>query len=872
MDPVSIIGTVVGVASLAIQAAQILHNYCSDASSFKQDVEQLLTEVNQLAEVLKNLELFLKRNSTTFLTSVTTNSTLYSANIRCELRLKHLVDSLEKQSQGSKARQAVRTLRWPFKVQETRRIVVELRGYAQTFSLALSIEGCQLLLKTSNEVSLSLKSTADLTSLTNQSMEDIEVILAAVSSLPQSTLAIVHGVQRLEAIAKVDESERALDWLAGTNASSRHQAIRRSRFDSTGDWFFQNGKPGAGKSVLTLLTESSNNIGIGYFYCEYSQAPELQNPDAILASFLRQLVLRVQPIPEELVSLYKHHSKVGTRPEAEELVAMLTILSARFIRVWLFVDALDELEPVSLDGLIGVLEALTNFTGIFITSRPQAMNSDILADNTISCKISAQALDLEIFIRSSLTKAAIASRRLRESVGWDKFVEDVVEKLINKADGMFILVSLQLDMLLRPRTLFEMRKTLENVPEKLPDFYAQTLNRIQARESDMAFKLLAWLVKCLRLLTVGELRVALAVEHSTERLNDDALVSQDDILEMCCGLVIIDDAGVISLAHATVHEYLIEHVEIVRNFDYMITKSCLKYLGFKDFALPVEPALWSPDDLNRRPTPGYRARLRTHPFLSYAATRWISHLSNAGEPSELIDLAVELLESENRAAMLQALSNDSSIFFTYKFSPLHAAAILGSVPIARKLVERTIEYVESSGEPSTLLECIIDGVHPSGNTALLYAVLHRHAAIAKILLETHVVNPSIQDNTLIRWTLEWGNEELLRLMIRSPKFDTALAQRQFPEFKEYFQSGGESGGPQAPPRKLEERDKRHFRAGERGAAVRRQVHLRDPLNDKAKDPEPEGRDREIGEHGDGRGEAGGDRGVCWEKAGGGAGQ
>ena len=222
-------GTVVGVASLAIQAAQILHSYCSDVSSFKRDVKELLTEIIQLAEILTSSEQFLKRNSTTFLTSVTTNSTLYSVNIRCELRLKHLVDSLEKQSQGSKAQQTVRALKWPFKVQETRKITIELRGYTQVFNLALSIEGCQLLLKTSNEVLLCLKGTADLTSLTNQSTKDIELILAAVSSLPQSTLAIVHGVRRLEARAKIDESEKALDWLGGRNANPTHQAIQRLR-------------------------------------------------------------------------------------------------------------------------------------------------------------------------------------------------------------------------------------------------------------------------------------------------------------------------------------------------------------------------------------------------------------------------------------------------------------------------------------------------------------------------------------------------------------------------------------------------------------------------------------------------------------------
>ena len=41
-DPVSIIGTVVGVASLAIQVTETLHNYWMGVSNFQTQVEQIL--------------------------------------------------------------------------------------------------------------------------------------------------------------------------------------------------------------------------------------------------------------------------------------------------------------------------------------------------------------------------------------------------------------------------------------------------------------------------------------------------------------------------------------------------------------------------------------------------------------------------------------------------------------------------------------------------------------------------------------------------------------------------------------------------------------------------------------------------------------
>lgn len=63
-DPVSILGSVVGVASLAIQVTQILHSYCNSVSEFHSDIQGLLTDIQQLSEVLGKLEGFLKGDST----------------------------------------------------------------------------------------------------------------------------------------------------------------------------------------------------------------------------------------------------------------------------------------------------------------------------------------------------------------------------------------------------------------------------------------------------------------------------------------------------------------------------------------------------------------------------------------------------------------------------------------------------------------------------------------------------------------------------------------------------------------------------------------------------------------------------------------
>ena len=266
-DPVSILGTVVGIASLAIQTTQILREYCQNVSSFHSDMDELLTQTLQLSDVLQKLEDFLRNDRTKLSISFTTTSTLYSASIRCEIRLHSLIHTLKKYSKGPRAREIVRALQWPFKASETSKLLTDIRGFIQTFQLSLSIDGCQLLLKTSDEVSRILRNTLHTESLAKQNNQDLASVINLVSALPQTTLAINRGVEQLEARAKADDDERALEWLTESNTAAKHQAVTRNRLANAGQWIFDDpsykkwkngiqpvllcyGKPGAGKSIL----------------------------------------------------------------------------------------------------------------------------------------------------------------------------------------------------------------------------------------------------------------------------------------------------------------------------------------------------------------------------------------------------------------------------------------------------------------------------------------------------------------------------------------------------------------------------------------------------------------------------------------------
>ena len=474
---------------------------------------------------------------------------------------------------------------------------------------------------------------------------------------------------------------------------------------------------------------------------------------------------------------------------------MLQKVTERFSKTWLLIDALDELEPDNKDDLMDAVEILKGSIRFLITSRPQSIDSNILFQNTRRCTLSAHAEDLAAFIRNRMSKTATASRRVRESPGWGAFVNDTVEKLVEVADGMFILVSVQLEMLLRPRTLAEMRKLLENVSVKLDDFYANTLERIKARESELALKVLSWLVRQMRPLSVKEIQEALAVEYSTTSINSDAFSHKDDILEMCHGFVVINEEEILSLAHATVHEFLASKLDDVDRFDLTMAKTCLRYLNFETFneqTMNFYHLSWvSPGEYDVE----YDRRVERNPFFLYAARYWSNHFNKASKSEELDDLAMTLITGPNVPAMLQAYNSNAVVHFP-RFTPLHVAAFLGIPSLVELLISGATQWIQESsqqGSSAYSLEKIVDSDSAFGNTPLLFAVKRRHRDIAKALLDTNAVNPSIMDNTIIRWTLEWKQPDLLRHMVRMPKFNEPLARRQFGRRIEKYLSA-ESGG------------------------------------------------------------------------------
>jgi Cdc6-like AAA superfamily ATPase len=138
--------------------------------------------------------------------------------------------------------------------------------------------------------------------------------------------------------------------------------------------------PGAGKTVMTAVVvdylrsrfQDNPAVGIACIYCSIQNEAE-QTRSCIFLSLLRQLIKQLSYTPEMVKSMYDRHNRAGDRPSFREIVYALQDTISRFQRIFILVDALDELltsesPPKQLVREIFALQEKSRFN-IFATSR-----------------------------------------------------------------------------------------------------------------------------------------------------------------------------------------------------------------------------------------------------------------------------------------------------------------------------------------------------------------------------------------------------------------------------------------------------------------------------------------------------------------------
>ncbi|KAE8448932.1 hypothetical protein EG329_008728 [Mollisiaceae sp. DMI_Dod_QoI] len=465
MDPFSLATGVVGVLGVTIQLSQIVITYIHSTKNATKAASDLSASLTILESTLKSLDIFL-RSENAKNNSFEHTSVLCCASVSCKARLDVLYNKLSKHSANRMIR-AIEYLKWPFNEGENRTTVTDLQGFIQTFQFSMTIDGCALLSKTSDEVSSMLKTQLEtfkrlgeipnyfstLSINVSKESEQVSQILHIVASLSDSSMELHNisgGIQRAE------------HKLEGHIQEQEDQAVTKKREDLS--------------LVIDQLrrTFAGQDVAVAFFYFDY-RSQDYQTPANVIASLLKQIVAQSSILPPSASELYEKFKKQRDCPQFQELQNTPLLVLRDFSRLFLVIDALDECDAKKhRKPFLKVLKDLESTSAkVFVTSRP---HPDDIKKSLCSCpKIKVEASDEDI--RKYL------AHKIEQDGDTDlideKLKDEIVSSITNGARGMFLLPALQIQTILDQTTKTKMRRALKEMPKELDTTLKATLGRIE---------------------------------------------------------------------------------------------------------------------------------------------------------------------------------------------------------------------------------------------------------------------------------------------------------------------------------------------------------------------------------------------------------
>lgn len=312
------------------------------------------------------------------------------------------------------------------------------------------------------------------------------------------------------------------------------------------------------------------------------------------------------------------------------------------------------------------------------------------------------------------------------------------DSLAKGSGGMFQWVRCQIESLCKLRNDNVIRAALFNLPRTLQDTYHRLLQRIEDCHPDDAEtfrRVLSWLVRGVRDLTLDELAEAISIDPESDQGSMDfGAVDTDpeDVLGILGGLVVVSAEKIVSLAHYSVKEFLVsEEVRTTKpNFwigSYDVERDlaavCLAYLCYDDFRKPLLPDIGA-----------FEGRLNEYKFLAYATVAWPSHVKGSGKEGcpaqDVLDLAMRFLSSTKGARKnywsWEEVNRQQKVeYLAWKYqrpAPLICAAWHGLSDAVRRLVSEE----DASNNMTAAFEIAVLNGH--GLTVDVFLAHHRQLA------------------------------------------------------------------------------------------------------------------------------------------------
>lgn len=664
-DPCSII-SLLGIAASLAKAVLQYASAVKDAPDELEKLKRGFTSIHDVFEQLKEL-----MDDDEFRQEFADVSALYNAIGDFVVTVEVLDKTLKKLGAATGAGTTIVRIKWPFARTKTQELFETIQKYIQVFQFALTIKGSKILAQTSQKAS-------EIINASNTLSQTQAEILEALAALPEHTeiIAELHKLH-IDIGPIQSQSQKAIDQdlfrkISTLDFHSRQKHAYSKRHASTGQWLLETeqfqtwhegkgnsvlwcpGNPGTGKTVLTsiavnYIAESTRgqDTALTYVYCDYKDS--LTHPvTALLSSLLRQLIEqtpRAESIAE--LSIILDGNTKHRDPTEAELFTWICTVSKDFNDVYIFVDALDECPELSRDALLLRLQQFSHLgrTRLLLTSR---LNIDIRPSlhNVSRIEIAASALDLEAYVRSEIQKSSRLALFVRRE---PELKQEIVDSVIGKAHGMFLLATLQMNSLCQQTSPGKVRKALVGLPTGISATYDNAFKRMLDQPKDdaeLAMKAVSLVFCATRPLGLEELRHALAVKPGDYTLDTGSFTEAEIILSTTVGLLStfeVDDSKSsafpteMRLVHNTLQEYLEANNErVFPTAERDMASICLTYLSFIDYETE------SPEVLDEQ--------FEEFKFSTYAGYNWNYHLQ--GVQLELMEQILPFIEDKPKTYAL----------------------------------------------------------------------------------------------------------------------------------------------------------------------------------------------------------------------------
>ena len=118
-----------------------------------------------------------------------------------------------------------------------------------------------------------------------------------------------------------------------------------------------------------------------------------------------------------------------------------------------------------------------------------------------------------------------------------------LQPLTERRPKRFLQATLQVEALRGCVNISGARSKLQFHPVKLKDMYIETMKRINMQskeEAELANRILVWVIYANEKLGLNELQHALAISLEPENFDATRIVSEDTLISVCCGLIIVE--------------------------------------------------------------------------------------------------------------------------------------------------------------------------------------------------------------------------------------------------------------------------------------------------------------------------------------------